>query len=181
MPANTSDFSTCSVSRSQAAIPDGLLRGIIEQPAHLMRIQARRASRRRRRAEIFRDAVRAAVRLHLTGQAAERHRDARADVIAQRDGAQEAVPVDAELLAGGQRRGHHGAAGVRLRGRVGVVRFIGMGQHPVGQRRFDRAANHVRAGDGGDFLPVCARANWSAMRPGGRSAPEIMAANVSRI
>ena len=46
----------------------GLLRGVIQNPAHLLRIQARDAPGRSRGAEVAGDAVRAAVGLHLVGQ-----------------------------------------------------------------------------------------------------------------
>ena len=130
----------------------GLLRGIIEQPAHLMGIQSSRASGGRGRAEIFRDAVGAAVGRHLIRHCAESHGDARSDVIAERDGAEEPCPVDAELFAGGECGGDDGASGMRLRWRMRVVGFVGMGQHAVGERGLDGAANDVGGGDGGHFL-----------------------------
>ena len=67
-----------------------LLRGVVEQPAHLLRVEAGAAAGGRRRAERAGDAVRAAVALVSKLDAAHRHRDPRADVVAERHGAEEA-------------------------------------------------------------------------------------------
>ena len=111
-----------------------------------------------------------------------RHDDARADVVAQSHRAHEMRPVNAELLPSRQRRGHHGDARMRARRGMRIVRFVGMRQHPIGERRLDRAAQDVGADHRRDFFAAVAfAANLIAARPGGSSEPEIMAANVSRM
>jgi hypothetical protein len=70
----------------------------------------------------------------------------RADVVAERDGADEARPVDAVLLAHRQRRRHDRAAGMRLRRRMRVVGLVRMGEHAVGERGFNRSADDGAAG-----------------------------------
>ena len=92
-------------------MPEALLRGVVEHPAHLLRVEAGRASGGRGGAEDAGNAVRAPVAFALQSRAAQRRHDARADVVAERYGAKEARAVDAELLAGRQRCGDHG--GVR--------------------------------------------------------------------
>ena len=138
------------------ALPGGdarrLLRGVVEHPAHLLRGEAGGARGRRGRAEVAGDAVRAVVRLHLEGQSAERERHARTDVVAERDGAKQPRAVDAELLARGERRRHHRAAGMRMRRRVRIVGLVGVREHAVGHRGFDRTAQQVGRRDGRDLL-----------------------------
>ncbi len=71
--------------------------------------------------------------------AAHGHDDARADVVTKRHRAQEARPVDAELLAGRERRGHDGAARMRARGIVRIVGLVRMRHDAVGERGVARS------------------------------------------
>ncbi len=92
------------------------------------------------------------MRRHHVLQLAERRGDARTDVVAQDDRADEPVAVDAEFFADREGGRNHGGAGMGLRGRMGVVGFVGMGQEPVAHRGFDRPAQDVRGNDGRDLL-----------------------------
>ena len=130
----------------------GLLRGIVEQPAHLLGVQIGRAAGRSGCAEAFGEAVRVAVRCVHEVLAAKRHGNARADVIAESDGAQKLRPADAESFSRRQRRGHHGAARMRQRRRVRIVGFVGLREHAIGERGFDRPAEDIRADHRGDFF-----------------------------
>ena len=183
MPPKSNAFSMCSVSRCQEAMPERLLRGVGQQPAHLLRIEAGAAAGRRGRAEGAGDARACCEWLsdHVL-LAAKRRRDTRSDVVAERDRAQEAGAVDAESFAGGQRRRHDGGAGMRQRRRMRVVGLVRMGEHAVDERGFDGTADEV----GGrrrsrPARPCRARAKLIANLPGGSSAPEIIAASVSRM
>ena len=122
-------------------MPERLLRRVVEQPAHLLGAQTGRASRSRGRAEIPGECVRADVCRRLKCSGAHGHGDARADVVAERHGAQEVRAVDAELFAGRESGRHDGRTGMRLRGRMRIVGFIGMRQHPIGEGGFDGAAH----------------------------------------
>ena len=137
-----------------------LLRGVIENEAHLTRVEAGRASSRRGGTEIFGDAVRAAVRFHLILQRAERRGDARAHVVAKRHGAQKMGPADAELFACRERRGNGRATRMRMRGRVRIVGFIGMREHPVRHRGFQRTAHDVRGRDRRHVLALVRRGGF---------------------
>ena len=65
--------------------------------------------------------------------------------------------VDAELFACRQRGGNHRAARMRMRGRVRIVGFIGMRQHPVHHGGFDAAAERRCCRDRRHlFAPLCA-------------------------
>ena len=82
----------------------------------------------------------------------------RTDIVAKRYRSQEPGAVDPEFLAGRERRRHDGAAGMRLRRRMRVVGFVRVGEHPVGQRRFNRSAQHGRTGHSGHWVaPIRAR------------------------
>ena len=94
--------------------------------------------------------------LTLDGRAAHGHHDARPDIVAEDHCAQELRSVNAELLRSRQRRGDHGDAGMRERRGVCVVGFVGMSQHAIDERRFDRAAKNVGADDRGDFFATVA-------------------------
>ena len=122
-----------------------LLSSVVQHPAHLLGIQACSAPRGGSSAERAGDAVRAAVRFHLIRQAAERHCDPRANVVAQRNSAQHASAVDSKLLARGQRRGDGRATGMRLRRCVRIVGFIRVRQHPVEHSRFNGSAQEIRS------------------------------------
>jgi hypothetical protein len=81
----------------------------------------------------------------------ERGDHAGADVVAERHGAQQVLPVAPRELARGQRRRHRAAAEMNRADRIGVVGFVGMGRHGVGERRIDggrhdAGADHHRLG-----------------------------------
>ena len=96
--------------------------------------------------------MRADVSCGLKCADADGHGQARPNVVAQRDGAQEALAVDVELLARRKSRWYDGSARMRFRRRMRIVGFVRMGQHGVGQRGFHRTADHVRRGYGCSFL-----------------------------
>ena len=107
---------------------------------------------------------------------AEAHGDARPDVVTERHRAQEMPPVDAERFAHGERRRHHGAAGMGQRGRVRVVGLVGVRQHAVGERGLDRPAQHVGADHGGEALTAVAAGEFY----GGAAGGEMRAGNHGR-
>ena len=92
-----------------------LLRRVIEQPAHLLRVQIRRAARRGRRAKYAGNGVRALVAVVPEVDRAKTDGHARPDVVAERDGAQEAGSVDAKFFPSRQGCRNDRAAGMRLR------------------------------------------------------------------
>src|SRR5690348_5062438 len=91
----------------------GLLRGIVEHPPPLLRVETGSASSCSRSAECIRDTVGAAMCLHLERQATEREENARAYVISERDAAKKACAIDTKLFTGGQSGSDNGASGVR--------------------------------------------------------------------
>ena len=100
IPPNTKPFSMWSVSRPHARDARRLLRGVVEHPPHLLRVEAGRARRRPPPRRTHRRCECVLWWLSFRNfDAAHRHRHARADVVAERHGAQEARSVDAELLA----------------------------------------------------------------------------------
>jgi hypothetical protein len=74
-----------------------LLRGVVDQPAHLLGIQPGGAPGGGGGAEVPADAVRALVR--LKNARTQGHQETRSHVVAQRYGAQELCAADAELFA----------------------------------------------------------------------------------
>jgi hypothetical protein len=134
----------------------GLLRRIVEHPAHSLRVQARRARGGRRCPENSGEAVRAPVFLALNAGAAHGQHEARSNIVAERHGAQEPSPVNAKLFAHRERGRNHGASGMRERRGVRVVRLVRMRQHAVRERRFDRPAHDIRRDNRGDFFTAVA-------------------------
>src|ERR1700676_534451 len=90
-----------------------LLRRIVEQESHLLRVQACRTTRSRARGERRNRAMSAAMRGGLVARSAHAHGYSRANVIAQRDRAQELCAADAELFARCESCWHHGHARMR--------------------------------------------------------------------
>src|SRR6476620_8834527 len=87
-----------------------LLRCVVERPAHLARVETGDAGCRGRCTERPGDAMRGEAALVAELGAPHGQDHARADVVAERHGAKEARAVDAELLAGSERRGYHRAS-----------------------------------------------------------------------
>ena len=156
---------------SPGADPGGLLRRVVEQVAHLPLTEARGAAGRRRGAEDLRGAVRAAVGERLVGRPAHAHRHARADVVAERDRAQEVHARRAELLAERERGRHRRAARMRARRAVRVVGLVGVRQHPVRERRLDRAAHKIGSGDRRHGLPAVAARKRDRRAPRRQAGP----------
>ncbi len=74
---------------------------------------------------------------------AERHVEARADVVAERDRAQEVGAAAVGELGDRERRRHDAAAGMVAAAQMGIVGLVGVAAHGVGERRaLDR--NHQR-------------------------------------
>ena len=70
-------------------MPEALLRGVIDQPAHLLLVQTGGATGGGGRSEGSRQGVRADVRRSLETAHAHGHREACSDVVAECDGAQQ--------------------------------------------------------------------------------------------
>jgi len=98
---------------------------------------------------------------------AKSHRNARADIVAQCDGAQELRSVGRETFASRERGRHHGAAWMRKRGRVRIIGFIGLGEDTISHGRFDGPAEDIRGYDGADLF-ASVRSNELNGRVAGR-------------
>ncbi len=79
---------------------------------------------------------------------AERHVEARADVVAERDRAQEGGAAAVLQLGDRERRRHDAAAGMEAAAQMRVVGLVGMAGHAVGERR-EFGRNHERGADDG--------------------------------
>jgi hypothetical protein len=78
----------------------------------------------------------------------ERHGRARADVVAQRHGANEIAPAKVALLGNRQGGGNDGATGMKPAAEMGIVGLVGMPRHAVGQGRIRRRKKKRNADDG---------------------------------
>ena len=81
--------------------------------------------------------------------AAHEPSDARADVVAEGDSAQQGLARGVLPFGHGQRGGDDGAAGVGERRRVRVVCLVRVGEHTVGHGGVDGSGDDVRADDSG--------------------------------
>ena len=79
----------------------------------------------------------------------QRHQEAAAEVISERDRADEFLAAAALLLGDGQRGGNDRAAGMGLGDRLEIIGLIGMGAHRVGKRRVDRRGAQIGADNRG--------------------------------
>ena len=139
-----------------------LLRGIVEQPAHPLLVEAGDRARRRRGTEGADDIV--GVAQHVV--AVDGFHRPHADVVAERHRAHEMRPVDAEELAHGERGRHDGAAGMRAAGAVIVVGLVGLGEGAVHDRRLERAGKHVGRDDGHLRLAAIGAGKGERVLPG---------------
>src|SRR5258708_104508 len=134
----------CFLDVLGVAVPCAKARGLVgrvaQEKSHLRNVQARRAAGGRGRAKKWSDAVRAPVTLRFESLSAQRHCDARSNVVAERHGAQEVCPADAEPLSSRKGSRHHSAPWMRLRRRVRIVGFLGMSQHSICHCRLHRAS-----------------------------------------
>src|SRR6202011_4329867 len=108
------------------ADPGGLLRGVVEQQAHLFGTETRGTTGGGARSEGRGGAVCAAVSGGLVGGTAHAHGDAGADVMAERDSPHRMRSSDCKLLARSNRGGNTRYAGVRGGRAMGVIGFVGM-------------------------------------------------------
>ena len=104
-----------------------------------------------------------------------------AHVVAQSDRAQELCAANSKLLASRQRSGNGGDTGMRARRAMRIVGFVGMRQHAIRQCGLDWTAHDLCGDYGRDFLAAVSAGELDGGTPGGKSEPEIMAANVSRM
>ncbi len=125
--------------------------------------------------------MRAAVRLHHILQLAKCFGHTGPDVITECNRANQPLAARIKSLAASERRGHNGAAGMRLRWRMRVVGFIRMGKHAVDQCRLDRAAEQIGRSDSRGLFALAAARETDRDFAGGNCEPEIIAASVSRI
>jgi hypothetical protein len=77
---------------------------------------------------------------------------ARADVVAERHGAKQAGPIDAELLAGRKRRRDDRATRMGVRIIVRIIGLIGMSQDTIGECGIDRRGSKGKTRDRGRAL-----------------------------
>src|SRR5262249_57197107 len=94
----------------------GLLRGIIQRPAHLARVETGSASRSSRGAECPGDAMGGETALIAELGTAHRQHDAGTYVVTEGHGAKEARPVDTNALVDGEHCGDSPASAMRTRG-----------------------------------------------------------------
>ncbi len=125
----------------------GLLHRVGELKAQRAGVEAEQRAGGRRGAEQAAQAV-GAVRAAVGGAEAERDHEARADVVAERHGAQQARAVAAGELGRGEGCRHHRAAGMEAARGVGIVALVGMRADAVGERRVERAGQQAAAGHG---------------------------------
>ena len=93
---------------------------------------------------------------HVIGT--ERHQEAAAEVVAERDRADHVHARSAAALADRERGGHDRAAGMGLGDGLEVVGLVGVAEHAVGERRIDRSGPEVRRDDRG-FLDAAQAAH----------------------
>jgi hypothetical protein len=127
-----------AIPRSDAR---GLLRGVIQQPPHLLGVELGGTPRRRGSAECAGDTMRALVSFRDARTKSDQ--DARANVVAEGNGAYEMHAADPELFSSGQRGGDNIAARMPASG-PGIIRLVGVSEDPVGQRRLDGPAQDIR-------------------------------------
>ncbi len=127
----------------------GLLRGIIQQPAHLLGIQTGGATGSGGRAHGSHQVV---CFLHSrTDRLHGPHRD----VISQRHSPHEMGPTYDELFAGSQGGGHESAPGMGSSGGEVIIGFVGVSKLTVRECRLDRSTEDIGGDHGGDlFAPV---------------------------
>src|SRR5258708_35972770 len=126
-----------SVAPPNADASAGLLRRVIKEPAHLLRIKTG-GTPRRRRGPHGSDQIVGFFHSRASGP-----HGPQCNVVAERDSPQEMRSTDTELLACSQRCGYDGAS--RMRSSCGevVVGFIGMRELAIGECRFDRSTEDV--------------------------------------
>ena len=140
-------FDVLDIARP-AGEPRGLLRGIGQQVAGLVRVEPGQRARRSRRPE---GAAETVGRMPRAAKPLDPQRlgDPRADVIPEDDRAQQGGAAAPLALGHGQGRRHDAAPGMDEGDVIGVVGLVGMGQHPVGQRRVRGRGHQARAQDAG--------------------------------
>ena len=132
----------------------------------MLRVQARGAARGGGSPKNPGNGVSAFVTLIAKVESAHGHRDARADVIAKNDGAQEMRAADAELFASRKSGGNDRRAGMGLRGRVRIVGLVGVSHHAVGEGRLDGTADDVRGDDRGHAAAAVGASELEGRSPG---------------
>src|SRR5258706_8542002 len=123
----------------------GLLGRVIQEQTHLLSAEARGTTRGGTRAETGCRTVGAAMSRGLIAGTSQTHRNTRADVVAESDGANELCAADCVLFAGRKSSGDRRYAGMRTRRPMRVVRFVRVRKHAITERRFDGAADDVRS------------------------------------
>src|SRR5580692_5489275 len=134
------------------AQPRRLLRGVTQHPAHLLSIQTRGTTGRRRSAKQRGNAMRTPMARSLELLSAKSHSDARANVVTKSYSADEVRTANVKMFTCSESGRHHRTTWMRLRWSVRVVGLIGVRQHPVGQCGFDCTARQFRGNHRGDFL-----------------------------
>ena len=117
------------------------------------------------------------------GSCADGLKRAHPDVVAERHGSREVLPADAGFFADRQRGRHDGAAGMRSSAGVVIVRFIGVGEFPVGDGRLDGSEENIRghhranirsAIGAGKFQGHASRGKLGAGNHGGKSIQDVV-------
>ena len=124
----------------------GLLRGERQQVAHLSGLEAGEGAGRGGSTEHGPEAV---GRMPILAELVrvEGEGEARADIVAQCDGAQQVLAPTALALGHGERRRHDATAGVGQGWRVRIVGLVGVRSDTIGQRRQLRGGEHPCADD----------------------------------
>ena len=125
-----------------------LLNRVRQRVAHALLIEARHRRRGGDRAHRGADAFGGAMRrAHVIRS--EREQPSAAQVVAERDRANQILSRALAAFAHGQGSGHDRAAGVGLGDRLEVVGLVGMPEHAVDERRVDRRGPDRRRQDRG--------------------------------
>src|SRR5262249_7451081 len=125
----------------------GLLRGVVECPAHFACTQTGGAGRGGRSAKGTGNTVWGQTALVAELKTAHGQDYARAEVLAERHGTTGPSAVDAEWLAGRKRCRYNRAARVRARGVVRVVGLVRMSHDSIRERGINRRGRKRRSHD----------------------------------
>src|SRR4030081_2378948 len=116
------------------------MRRVSQHPTHLPGIAAGGATGCSSGAEQGCDAMRAPMAVCFKALTAQGHRKACSDVVSESYCPEKMGAADSESFACRESRRDHGAARMRLRWSMRIIRFVGMSKHAVGERRLDRSA-----------------------------------------
>src|ERR1700738_773160 len=128
------------------------MRRISQHPPHLPGIAVGGATGCSSGAKQGCDAMGAPMAVYFKTLTAQGHRETCPDVVSESYCPEKMSAADSESFACRESRRDHGAARMRLRRSMRIIRFVGMSKHAVGERRFDRSAEELCGNDGRDLF-----------------------------